>query len=75
MSILAGRNIQGEDECIQTMQDFVSSLQLPGTLKALGIDREQLSGMAETVSGNLLNDPASQEQDIIIKIYERAWGD
>lgn len=73
MSILAGRNIQGEDECIQTMQKFISSLKLPGTLKALGIDREQLSGMAETVSGNLLNDPASQEQDIIIKIYERAW--
>lgn len=75
MSILAGRNIQGEAECIQTMRTFINLLKLPDTLKTLGADKAQLSIMAETVSGNLLNDPAAQEQDIIIKIYERAWVD
>ena len=32
-----------------------------------------LQDMIDTVTGNLLNDPASQEPDIVRKIYEKAW--
>lgn len=73
ISTLMGESIRGNDECINAMQKFITSLKLPVTLKNLGIDRAQLRDMSEAVTGNLLNDPAAQEQDIIIKIYERAW--
>lgn len=73
ISILIGENIRGKNECINEMQKFISSLKLPVTLKNMGIDRAQLRDMSEAVTGNLFNDPAAQEQDIIIKIYERAW--
>lgn len=73
ISTLMGENIRGKNECINEMQKFISSLKLPVTLKNMGIDRAQLRDMSEAVSGNLFNDPAAQEQDIIIKIYERAW--
>lgn len=73
MTILAGKNIQGENECIDSMRKFLILLKLPGTLKELGIARAQLRELAAAVSGNLLNDPASQETDIVIKIYEKAW--
>lgn len=73
-SILAGRVIRGKEECVDVMREFITWLRLPVTLKEMGTDREQLRIMAENVTGNLANDPASQEQDIIRKIYERAWG-
>lgn len=73
ISILIGENIRGKNECINEMQKFISSLKLPVTLKNMEIDRAQLRDMSEAVTGNLFNDPAAQEQDIIIKIYERAW--
>lgn len=73
ISTLMGENIRGKNVCINEMQKFISSLKLPVTLKNMGIDRAQLRDMSEAVSGNLFNDPAAQEQDIIIKIYERAW--
>lgn len=73
ISILAKKNVQGKKDCINIMRKFISSIKLPKTLKEIGVDKTQLRDMAEAVSGNLLNDPASQEQDIVIKIYERAW--
>ena len=73
MSILVGKNVQGKKECINIIRNFISSIKLPETLKVIGVDKTQLRDMAQAVSGNLLNDPASQEKDIAIKIYERAW--
>lgn len=73
ISTIMGENIRGKNDCINEMQKFITSLKLPVTLKNMGIDRTQLREMSEAVTGNLLNDPAAQEQDIIIKIYERAW--
>jgi alcohol dehydrogenase class IV len=71
VSILAGRIIQGKQNCIHTMGQFIASLKLPSSLKA--VDRTMLQDMIDTVTGNLLNDPASQEPDIVRKIYEKAW--
>ena len=39
----------------------------------MGITKDQLPIMASEVSGNIQNDPASQEDGVIQKIYEMAW--
>lgn len=75
ISILAGEDIRGKDECLGRMREFITLLKLPGCLQELGVDKAQLRDMAAAVSGNLLNDPASQEADIVAKIYEKAWGE
>lgn len=72
-SILAGRSIRGKEACTGAMREFITRLGLPVALQEMGIGREQLDIMAEAVTGELANDPAAQEQDIVRKIYERAW--
>lgn len=73
MSILWGQRIEGKEECINRMHQFITLLKLPTSLKALGIKKTQVDDMANAVSGNLSNDPASQEENIIKRIYENAW--
>lgn len=72
-SILASRSIRGREACTGVLREFITRLGLPATLQEMGIDREQLDIMAEAVTGELANDPAAQEQDIVRKIYEKAW--
>ena len=55
------------------MREFLTKLRLSASLRELGVDRSQLSELAAGVAGNLANDPAAQEENIILKIYERAW--
>ncbi len=73
MSILAGEMIHGRSECVHVIENFITLLKLPSSLKEMKIDQIRIHDMAAAVSGNINNDPASEEQDIIIKIYERAW--
>lgn len=75
MGILIGKNICSRDDCTSTMFAFLEFLNLPTSLQMLNIEMgmEQIDEMAGAVSGNLLNDPASQEDDIITKIYTKAW--
>ena len=72
MSILWGEKIQGKDECVSKIKLFLLLLKLPTSLKALGIEKTQIRDMTDAVSGNLQNDPAAQEENIITKIYENA---
>lgn len=75
MSILTGKNVCSRGDCTGAIQAFLSSLKLPISLQVLSneIEKEQIYEMAETVSGNLMNDPVSQEEGIITKIYLKAW--
>lgn len=75
INILVGENFDGKETCIYLMKKFITSLKLPISLKEMGIDKVLISDMENTVSGNLSNDPAAQEPDIIRKIYEKAWGE
>lgn len=74
LNILVGGNPRGKEVCICTMKEFIISLKLPVSLKEMGIDKKLIGRLEDGVSGNLFNDPASQEPDIIQKIYENAWG-
>ena len=73
VGIFTGKNIYSREDCTSAMHTFLASLKLPTSLRMLNIEREQIYEMAGAVSGNLLNDPASQEDDIITKIYLKAW--
>lgn len=73
ISILIQSPVQGKQNCIHAMRQFITLLKLPASLRAANIDRRMIQDMIDTVTGNLLNDPASQEPDIVQKIYESAW--
>lgn len=75
MSILMKKTICGKTDCISAMRMFLTLLRLPSSLRMINIEKDQIYEMADAVSGNLLNDPASQEEDIITKIYLKAWGE
>lgn len=71
--LLTGQRPRGEEECVMTFYQFIKALGLPVSLSEMGISKQQLSGMADEVSGNIGNDPASQEEGIILRLYEMAW--
>lgn len=73
LSLLTGENIRGEKACVMTVKELLQTLGLPVSLQEMGISEEQLSVMAEEVSGNIQNDPASQRESIIAELYEMAW--
>lgn len=73
VSLLVRRDVSGRDGCVSAMHQFITALQLPASLKALGVKEAQLPMLADGVSGNIGNDPAAQEQDIIMKLYGKAW--
>lgn len=71
--LLTGQRVKGEEECVGTFYQFIKALGLPVSLSEMEIPKQQLSGMADEVSGNIGNDPASQEEGIILRLYEMAW--
>lgn len=73
VELLCGQNIQGEQNCVEKMHCFIKRLGLPVSLKELGIKNENLAVMASEVTGNIKNDPASQEKEIILKLYTMSF--
>jgi len=73
MSLLAGEIVCGREACVDSILRFIRMLGLPASLKELGADRQLINTMALAVTGNTGNDPASQDADIIMKLYEKAW--
>lgn len=57
----------------KSIEEFIKSLELPMTLRELNVKEEHLALMAAEVTGNVQNDPASQEEDVILKIYKEAF--
>lgn len=73
ISLLSGEDVHGEEACTAVMKQFMKSLGLASSLQEMGIRKEQLLIMQEEVSGNIQNDPASQEEGIITRLYHMAW--
>lgn len=71
--LLTGQHVRGEEACVDTFHRFIKNLGLPVSLHEMGVPRQQLAEMAGEVSGNIGNDPASQEEGIILRLYEMAW--
>lgn len=73
--LLTGRDVRGKAACTEEFFRFIKSLGLKASLQELGVEREKLQFMAEEVTGNIGNDPAAQEDGIVLKLYEMAWGE
>ncbi len=73
VKLLAGRELHGECECSEFLRQFIRSLGLAVSLQEMGVAKEQLTVMAGEGSGNIKNDPASQEEGMVLKLYEMAW--
>jgi len=71
--LLTGQCVRGEKESVATFHRFIKALGLPVSLSKMGITKQQLFEMANEVLGNIENDPASQEEGIILQLYEMAW--
>lgn len=71
--LLTGKQITGEENVEEAFRSFAQELRLPLSLRELGVVESQLAVMASEVTGNIQNDPAAQEEDIILKIYKAAY--
>lgn len=69
---LTGKEPANAEQASGLMKDFLKQLQLPVSIRELGVKENMLSILAEDVSGNLANDPLAETENIIYKIYERA---
>lgn len=69
---LTGKEPANAEQASGLMKDFLKQLQLPVSIRELGVKGNMLSILAEDVSGNLANDPLAETENIIYKIYERA---
>lgn len=72
-SLLCGNTIDKAEESIEIIHQLIKSLKLPVSLKELGVKESQLYQMAAEVTGNIKNDPAAQEEGIILHLYQKAW--
>ena len=59
-------------EC-KEISDLLKEMKLNKKLTDLGIQKNQLKQMANEVTGNVGNDPAFVEKDIIYKIYQESF--
>ncbi len=73
LELMTGHEVRGAKKCTETFCEFIKFLGLPSSLCELGIEKEKLPLLADEVSGNIKNDPASQQEGIILKLYEMAW--
>lgn len=69
---LTGKKPANAEQASELMKDFLKQLQLPVSIRELGVKENMLSILTEDVSGNLANDPLAETENIIYKIYERA---
>lgn len=69
---LTGKEPANAEQASGLMKDFLKQLQLPVSIRELGVKENMLTILTEDVSGNLANDPLAETANIIYKIYERA---
>lgn len=73
MKLLAGADCRNEADMAEVMNRFISDLRLPLSLREIGITESMIGQMTDEVTGNIQNDPASQEKGIIKEIYYKAF--
>lgn len=73
IGLLWGQEISGIQTCSEKIRSFIEKLGLPLCLKELGVEKELLGVMASEVTGNIKNDPAAQDKEIIMKLYSMSY--
>ncbi len=72
-NIMFGKKPESKEACAFAMRDFLKSLSLKTSTDSFGVSEDLIRTMASEVSGNIKNDPASQEENIIEKIYTKSF--
>lgn len=57
---------------VNAIEEFIKPMGINRRLSEIGVKKDMLDQMAGEVTGNIANDPASQEKDIIKKIYKES---
>ena len=73
MQLLASADCRSEADVESVIRRFITDVGLTVSLREMGIAEEMLEQMADEVTGNIQNDPAAQEEDIIRKLYHMAY--
>lgn len=73
MRLLTDTDCQSEEDVVEVMNRFIADLGLPLLLREIGITESMIEQMADEVTGNIQNDPAAQEKEIIKEIYYKAF--
>lgn len=72
VQLLTGEDRTGKERITEGIRTFIKMCGLPSTLRELEVCESELETFAFEVSGNLENDLASQEENVILKIYQEA---
>lgn len=73
MQLLANADCRCEADVESVIKRFIADVGLTVSLRELGIVEEMLEQMADEVTGNIQNDPAAQEEEIIRRLYRMAY--
>ena len=73
MDLLTDTDCRNEADMVEVMNRFISDLGLPLSLREIGLTESMIEQMAYEVTGNIQNDPAAQEKEIIKEIYYKAF--
>lgn len=71
-SILSGMPCATKAEAAEALVTFMKKIKMDYSLSNLGIAEEDVEALARNVSGSLENDPTSDIEGIVTKIYTRA---
>lgn len=70
-SALTGKDCCGEEQSVGEIMKFIEKLNVRKSLKELGLI--SVKGLAAQISGDMKNDPAFAEDNVVDKIYENAF--
>ncbi|MCM1230992.1 MAG: iron-containing alcohol dehydrogenase [Ruminococcus flavefaciens] len=72
MELLTGMECKNSEDVVRSMSKFIANLGLNVSLREIGITDSMITRITKEVTGNLQNDPVSQDKNIIEKIYHTA---
>ncbi len=73
MNLLGFNQVDNKDRIVMTFVSFLKNLDLPVALKEIGVQKQQIDVFIDGVTGNIKNDPVGTQDEIIKKIYYKAF--
>lgn len=73
MRLLVNADCRSGADVEKAIKRFIADVGLTVSLGEMGVAEEMLERMADEVTGNIQNDPAAQEKEIIRRLYRMAY--
>lgn len=73
LELLANADCRSEADVERVIKRFIADVGLTVSLREMGIVEGMLEQMADEVTGNIQNDPAAEEEEIIRRLYRMAY--